>query len=64
MLSGAVVSLLSGFLSDRFGIQSPFLFTGVLSLAVLVFYLMRGPEVFGVEPSDGMKTIAPDVAEG
>ena len=64
MLSGAVVSLLSGFLSDRFGIQSPFLFTGVLSLAVLVFYLTRGPEVFGVEPSDGMKTIAPDVAEG
>jgi fucose permease len=64
MLSGAVVSLLSGFLSDRFGIQAPFLFTGVLSLVVFLFYMTRGPEVFGTEPSGGIKPVAPDVAEG
>ncbi len=64
MLSGAVVSLISGFLSDRYGIQAPFLFTGVLSLAVFLFYLTRGPEVFGKGRGGAPKPMAPDVAEG
>lgn len=64
MLSGAIVSLLAGFLSDRFGIQAPFLFTGALSLVVFIFYLTRDPEVFGGENSGRIKPIAPDVAEG
>jgi MFS family permease len=47
LLSGAVVSLGAGFLSDAVGIQFPFVLTGVLTLAVFLFYLPRGPEFFG-----------------
>lgn len=64
MLSGAVVSLMSGFLSDRFGIQAPFLFTGVLSLGVFAFYLTRKPEVFGDGPGRAPRGLVPDGAEG
>lgn len=49
MISGAVVSLVAGILSDVLGIQFPFIFTGVLTLAVLVFYAPRGPEFFGTD---------------
>jgi MFS family permease len=64
MLSGAVVSLLSGFLSDRFGIQAPFIFTGILSLAIFVFYLTRKPEAFGEGAVRAPKALIPDGAEG
>jgi MFS family permease len=64
MLSGAVVSLLSGFLSDRFGIQAPFLFTGALSLAIFAFYLTRKPEVFGESRGAAPLAPFPDGAEG
>jgi FSR family fosmidomycin resistance protein-like MFS transporter len=47
MISGAVVSLVAGILSDVLGIQFPFIFTAVLTLAVFVFYAPRGPEFFG-----------------
>ncbi len=47
LLSGAVVSLGAGFLSDAVGIQFPFILTGFLTLAVFLFYLPRGPEFFG-----------------
>jgi len=47
LVSGALVSLVSGVLSDVVGIQFPFVFTGILTLAVLLFYLPRGPESFG-----------------
>ena len=47
LLSGAVVSLAAGFLSDAVGIQFPFILAGALTLAVLLFYLPRGPEFFG-----------------
>ena len=47
LISGAFVSLAAGFLSDAIGIQFPFILTGVLTLAVFVFYLPRGPEFFG-----------------
>jgi MFS family permease len=47
LISGALVSLVSGFLSDALGIQLPFILTGVLTLAIFVFYVGRGPEYFG-----------------
>jgi MFS family permease len=47
ILSGALVSLVSGFLSDAIGIHVPFLLAGVLTLGVFLFYLPRGPEFFG-----------------
>ena len=49
LVSGAAVSLVAGVLSDLVGIAFPFVFTGVLTLGVLAFYLPRGPEFFGGE---------------
>jgi predicted MFS family arabinose efflux permease len=39
MLAGAAVALIAGFLSDKFGINSPFLFLGALGVATSIFYL-------------------------
>jgi len=47
LVSGAVVTLVSGFLSDAFGIHFPFILTGILTLAVFLNYFPRGPEFFG-----------------
>jgi Arabinose efflux permease len=47
MISGALVALVSGFLSDAVGIHLPFLLAAVLTLGVFLFYLPRGPEFFG-----------------
>ena len=47
LLSGAIISLGAGLLSDAVGIQFPFILTGVLTLAIFLFYLPRGPEFFG-----------------
>jgi MFS family permease len=47
LISGALVSLVSGFLSDALGIQFPFILTGVLTLGIFAFYAGRGPEFFG-----------------
>ena len=47
LISGAVVTLVSGFLSDALGIHFPFILTGALTLAIFVFYLPRGAEFFG-----------------
>ncbi len=47
LLSGAFVSLVAGVFSDIIGIQFPFVFTGVLALAVFLFYVPRGREFFG-----------------
>ena len=38
ILSGAVVTLLAGLLSDRFGIRAPFLLSAVLAAACFLFY--------------------------
>ncbi len=43
LLSGAVVTLLAGFLSDRFGIRTPFLLSGILAAGVFLYYLFRDP---------------------
>jgi MFS family permease len=37
MISGALISLLAGFLSDSFGISSPFLVLGVLGLGIFCY---------------------------
>jgi len=47
MFSGALVALVSGFLSDAIGIHVPFLFAAALTLGIFLFYLPRGPEFFG-----------------
>jgi len=47
ILSGAIISLVSGFLSDALGIHVPFLFAAGLTLLIFLFYLPRGPEFFG-----------------
>jgi FSR family fosmidomycin resistance protein-like MFS transporter len=41
MITGSIVVLISGFLSDRFGISSPFLFLVGVGVLILVFYLFR-----------------------
>jgi MFS family permease len=41
MLSGSITVLIAGFLSDRFGINSPFLFLVILGLAVIIFYVSK-----------------------
>jgi FSR family fosmidomycin resistance protein-like MFS transporter len=58
MLSGALVALVSGFLSDAIGIHVPFLFAAVLTLGIFLFYLPRGPEFFGgPNEGDGVRKI-------
>ncbi len=41
MVTGAIVVLVAGFLSDTFGINSPFLLIGVLGAVISVFYLFK-----------------------
>jgi len=47
LVSGAIVSLVSGIFSDVIGIRFPFVLTGALALAVFLFYAPRSPEFFG-----------------
>ncbi len=47
LISGAIVSLVSGVFSDVIGIRFPFVLTGVLALAVFLFYAPRSAEFFG-----------------
>ena len=41
MITGSIVVLISGFLSDRFGINSPFLFLVGLGILVLANYILK-----------------------
>jgi MFS family permease len=41
MLAGAIVVLISGFISDRFGINSPFIFLGIIGVLVLLYYMIK-----------------------
>jgi len=43
MIGGAIVALIAGFLSDKFGINSPFLLLAVLGAFVFIFYLFLKP---------------------
>ena len=49
VLSGAVVNLLAGFLSDRFGINSPFLLVGILGILISLYYLSKWSELSSTE---------------
>ena len=42
ILSGALVSLLAGILSDRFGIRAPFLLSALLASACFLYYILPG----------------------
>jgi MFS family permease len=44
LLTGAVVNLANGFLSDRFGIGSPFLLLGVMGILISAFFLSKRSE--------------------
>lgn len=41
MLSGAVITLVAGFLSDKFGINSPFILLAAIGIPVSFFYLLK-----------------------
>jgi len=47
IVSGAFVSLVAGVFSDLVGIWFPFVFAGVLTVAIFFYYAPRGPEFFG-----------------
>ena len=42
MLTGATVVLVAGFLSDKFGIYSPFLMLGTLGILISFYYFVKG----------------------
>lgn len=52
MVSGAVISLISGFLSDLLNIRFPFILAGVLSLAVFIFYLPKDDRYFSARENE------------
>jgi MFS transporter, FSR family, fosmidomycin resistance protein len=63
MISGAAVTLVAGVLSDLVGIWFPFVFAGVLTTAVFLFYAPRGPEFFGLEEvAPGAAAVTPEGA--
>ena len=41
MITGAIVVLIAGFLSDKFGINSPFLLLGILGAVISIFFLSK-----------------------
>jgi|YelNatPaOPRAMG01_1025707.scaffolds.fasta_scaffold10242_3 FSR family fosmidomycin resistance protein-like MFS transporter len=47
LISGAVISLLAGFLSDLVGIRFPFILAGFFTLAIFLFYLPKDDRYFG-----------------
>ncbi len=51
LISGAVISLVSGFLSDWLGIRFPFILAGFISLLIFLFYLPKGESYFGARGS-------------
>jgi len=44
MLTGAVVNLAGGFLSDKFGISSPFFLLGIMGILIFIYYLSKKSE--------------------
>ncbi len=52
MISGALIALLAGFFSDRFGIRSAFILSAALSATVLGYYMLTGT-VDGKARSEG-----------
>jgi MFS family permease len=46
MLTAAIVVFISGFLSDSFGINSPFILLGIVGIAISIFYLFQKLKVY------------------
>lgn len=46
MLTAAIVVFISGFLSDTFGINSPFILLGIVGIAISIFYLFQKLKVY------------------
>ena len=59
LVSGAVVTLAAGFLSDSLGIHFPFILSGILTLAIFLYYLPRSGEYFG-GGAGGPADVGPD----
>jgi len=49
VLTGATVNLIAGYLSDKFGINAPFIFLGVIGIFISLFYLSKRSEMFAVK---------------
>lgn len=52
LISGALISLLAGFLSDLVGIRFPFILAGFLTLVIFLFYLPKEDRYFGARQID------------
>lgn len=55
LISGAVISLLAGFLSDLVGIRFPFILAGFLTLVIFLFYLPKEDRYFGAREIEPLK---------
>lgn len=44
MLSGSIIVLISGFLSDKFGINTPFIFLAIIGAFVSMYYFYQRPQ--------------------
>lgn len=60
MISGAIISLIAGFLSDWLGIRFPFILAGMLSLAVVIFYLPKDDRYFGARKINPPAGVGPE----
>ncbi len=49
VLTGAVVNLANGFLSDRFGISSPFFLLGIIGILISSFFFAKKSELQGIK---------------
>lgn len=52
LISGAIITLIAGFLSDYLNIRFPFILAGVLTLAIFIFYLPKDDRYFGARELD------------
>lgn len=46
MLTAAIIVFISGFLSDTFGINSPFILLGIVGIAISIFYFFQKLKVY------------------
>ena len=46
MLTAAIIVFISGFLSDTFGINSPFILLGIVGIAISIYYLFQKLKVY------------------
>jgi len=49
LISGALITLICGFLSDLVNIRFPFILTGFFALLIFLFYLPKNERYFGAK---------------